>query len=104
MHHRVRLLVLLDLDRPQALDPLLAVRVARVDLGHAQGEQRQREELEHVLGRRPVCHRRQKRFGLCGGFGILGGLESAESTFHYEKQPVSPWQFDEEILSVIKYP
>lgn len=49
------LLLLLDLDRPQPLDALalgnwgVVVALMRVDLGDAQGEEREREELECVF-------------------------------------------------------
>jgi len=49
------LLLLLDLDRPQALDALalwrgrVVVALVRIDLGDAQGEEGEREELEGVF-------------------------------------------------------
>jgi hypothetical protein len=52
--HVLSILLLLDSDRPESLNPLrlLAVVVAsmRVNLTDAQGEERERKELEDILG------------------------------------------------------
>lgn len=64
------LLLLLDLHRPQSLDALalgnwaVVVALMRVDLGDAQGEEREREELECVFEGRAV--------GDLGEEGVLG--------------------------------
>lgn len=87
VHHRVDLLVLLDLDGPQALDSVLGLGVVvscvRVDLAHSQGQEREREELEHVLGGGTVCHGWEEGVLLCGGFGVGGGLDGANGSLDY---------------------
>lgn len=71
------LLLLLDLDRPETLGALLGlpavvVPLVRVDLGDAQGEQRERQELEDLLGRGAVGDG-WKESGVLGRGGRVGG-------------------------------
>lgn len=82
----ISFLVLLNLDVPEALDVLLlAVVVALVsrrvalDLGDAERKERERKELECVLGRGAVGDFREE--GVLGAsFLVGGGLEGANST------------------------
>lgn len=78
-------LVLLDADGPQALDALgfgvvvAIVGVLRVDLGDAQGKQREREQLECVLGGGAVVDFGEERV-LCARFLVGGGGEGADGS------------------------
>lgn len=89
VHHRVDLLVLLDLDGPQTLDTVLGFGVVvscmRVDLAYPQSEERKREELKHVLGGGAVCHGWENGVLLCGGFGVGGRFDGADRSLDYEK-------------------
>lgn len=82
-------LLLFDLDVPEALCAFLGflgrrrrvvVSLVRVGFGHAQGKEREREELEDF------CHRRLRRYGREEGVllqrgSISGGLEGSEGAF-----------------------
>lgn len=87
MHHFVGLLVLLDLDGPQALDAVLGFGVVvagvGVDFGDAEGEEGEGEELEDVFSGGAVCHRGEEGIFLCGGFGVGWGFDGADGTFDY---------------------
>ena len=80
VRHRVGVLVLLDLDGPEALDPLALVIVG-ADLGDAQSEERKREELEGVLRGGAVRHRREELI-LRRGFLVLGRFKRTDGPFN----------------------
>lgn len=78
--------MLLDADGPLTLDALgLCVCVAfvtglRVDFGDAEGEEREREELEGVFGGGAVVDFREERV-LGAGFLVGGGLKGSDCAF-----------------------
>lgn len=82
VHHWVCLLVLLDFDGPLALDAVLGLRVVvafmGVDFAYAQGEKREWEELEDVLGGGAVCDGWEEGVLLCGGFGVGWGFDCSD--------------------------
>lgn len=84
VHHGISLLVLFNLDGPQALGSVLwlgvVVSLVRVDLAHAQSQQREGQELEDILGGGAVGHGWEEGTLLCGGFRVGGGLDSADSS------------------------
>lgn len=87
VHHGVCLLVLLDLDGPEALDAGLwfgvVVASMRVDFGDAQGEKGEREEFEDVFGGGAVGDGGEEGVLFGGGFGVGGGFEGADGAFDY---------------------
>lgn len=86
----VYILLLLDLDVPQTLDPLLVldrrcrtmvVACVWICFGYTQSEEREREELEN-LGDRHVGGDRGKERIFCASCRICGRLKGAQGTFY----------------------
>lgn len=76
--------MLLNLDGPQTLHPVLRLSVVvpgvGINFGNSECQQREREQLKDVLGGGAVCDRGELGVLFCGGFGVSGGLDRTDGT------------------------
>ncbi len=94
-------LLLLDLNGPETLNSLgfvgaggVVMAFVGIGFGYAEGEQREREELECVFEGGPVGDFWEEGV-LAAGFGVCWRLEGSKCTFDYELVSLSQIYFSE---------